>query len=30
MLTGPANPAPQFNRTDFFAHGVSFGLEFRF
>jgi hypothetical protein len=30
VLMGPATPAPLFNRTDFFAHGVSFGLEFRY
>jgi hypothetical protein len=30
VLTGPSNPAPLFNRTDFFAHGASFGLEFRY
>jgi len=29
-LVGPAQPLPQFNRTDFFAHGLSFGLEFRY
>ncbi len=27
---GAAQPAPQFNRTDFWAHGVTFGLEFRY
>lgn len=29
-LTGTAVPAPQFNRTDFWAQGVNFGLEFRY
>jgi hypothetical protein len=29
-LVGPANPAPLFNRSDFWAQGVNFGLEFRF
>jgi hypothetical protein len=29
-LVGPALPAPQFNRTDFWAQGVTFGLKFRF
>ena len=29
-LVGPAEPAPQFNRTDFWAQGVTFGLELRF
>lgn len=29
-LVGPALPSPLFNRSDFFAHGVSFGLEFRY
>ena len=29
-LIGPATPAPLFNRSDFFAHGVSFGIEFRY
>jgi hypothetical protein len=29
-LTGPAAPPPPFNRTDFWAHGVSFGLALRF
>jgi Putative beta barrel porin-7 (BBP7) len=29
-LVGAARPAPQFNHTDFYAHGVSFGLEFRY
>jgi hypothetical protein len=27
---GPANPAPQFNRTDFWAQGISFGVLFKF
>ena len=30
VLTGSAQPTSQFNRTDFWAQGVSFGLEFRF
>jgi len=30
VLIGPNNPAPLFNRTDFFAYGLSFGLEFKF
>ena len=29
ILTGPASPAPLFNRTDFWAQGVNFGLQFR-
>jgi hypothetical protein len=29
-LVGPASPAPQFNRTDFWVQGMSFGLEFRY
>ncbi|HKM55098.1 MAG TPA: BBP7 family outer membrane beta-barrel protein [Isosphaeraceae bacterium] len=29
-LVGPARPAPMFNRTDFFAHGVNLGLEVRY
>jgi hypothetical protein len=29
-LVGPAQPGPLFNRTDFWAHGLNFGLEFRF
>jgi hypothetical protein len=29
-LVGPAVPAQQFNRSDFWAHGVTFGLELRF
>lgn len=29
-LNGPASPGPQFNRTDFWTHGVSFGFEVRF
>ena len=29
-LVGPAVPAPLFQRTDFWAHGVTFGFEFRF
>jgi hypothetical protein len=27
---GPAQPAPQFRTTDFFAHGLTFGVEFRY
>jgi hypothetical protein len=30
VLQGPASPTPLFNRTDFWAQGVTFGLEFRF
>jgi hypothetical protein len=30
QLVGPGQPAPLFNRTDFWAHGLNFGLEFRF
>ncbi len=29
-LVGPAQPAPLFNRSSFWAHGVNVGLEFRF
>ncbi len=29
-LIGPAQPAPLFNRTSFWANGVNFGMEFRF
>jgi hypothetical protein len=29
-LVGPAQPAAQFNRSDFWAQGVNFGLEFRY
>jgi len=29
-LVGPALPGQLFNRTDFFAQGVSFGLEYRY
>jgi Putative beta barrel porin-7 (BBP7) len=29
-LVGPANPAPQFNNSTFWAQGMTFGLEFRF
>ena len=29
-LVGPSQPSPLFNRTDFWAQGVTFGLEFRF
>jgi hypothetical protein len=28
-LVGPARPAPLNNRSDFWAHGINFGLEFR-
>jgi Putative beta barrel porin-7 (BBP7) len=27
---GPASPAPQFVRTDFWAQGVTFGVLFKF
>jgi hypothetical protein len=30
QLVGPARPAPLFNRTDFWAQGLEFGLEFRY
>ena len=30
VLTGPAAPPPQFTHSDFWAHGVNFGLEFRY
>jgi hypothetical protein len=30
QLVGPAQPAPLFNRTDFWTQGMTFGLEFRF
>ena len=29
-LVGPALPAAQFNHTDFWAHGVNVGLQFRY
>lgn len=29
-LAGPLAPAPQFNNSSFWAHGVSFGLEYRY
>ena len=29
-LVGPANPAPMFNRSDFYANGLTFGLELRY
>ncbi|HTK78565.1 MAG TPA: BBP7 family outer membrane beta-barrel protein [Gemmataceae bacterium] len=29
-LVGPARPTPLFNTTDFWAHGLSFGLEVRY
>jgi hypothetical protein len=28
-LFGPARPMPLFNQTDFWAQGITFGLEFR-
>jgi hypothetical protein len=28
--TGTVYPRPMFNRTDFWAQGVNFGIEFRF
>ncbi|HLN30905.1 MAG TPA: BBP7 family outer membrane beta-barrel protein [Gemmataceae bacterium] len=30
MLVGPARPAPVFHTTDFWAQGISVGLEFRY
>jgi hypothetical protein len=30
ILTGPASPMPLFNRTDFWAQGLSVGFELRF
>ena len=30
MLVGPARPVPPFNRSDFWAQGLSLGLEFRY
>ncbi len=30
VLVGPAQPAPLFNRSDFWAQGVTFGVEFLF
>ena len=30
VLVGPARPAPLLNSTDFWAHGLSFGLELQF
>lgn len=30
VLTGPASPTPLFNRTDFWAQDITFGLQFRF
>jgi Putative beta barrel porin-7 (BBP7) len=30
VLSGPASPAPLFNRTDFWAQGMTFGVEFRY
>ena len=29
-LVGPALPAPQFNRSDFWAQGGTFGVEFQY
>jgi hypothetical protein len=29
-INGPAFPAQQFNRTDFWAQGATFGFEFRY
>jgi hypothetical protein len=29
-LVGPAQPAPLFNRSDFWAQGINFGLDFRY
>jgi hypothetical protein len=29
-LVGPAEPAPLFNRSDFWAQGIHFGVEFRY
>jgi hypothetical protein len=30
QLTGPARPAPVLRDTDFWAQGISFGVEFRY
>ncbi len=30
QLSGPASPAPLFNRTDFWAQGMNLGVEFRY
>ena len=30
VVSGPASPTPLFNRTDFWAQGVTFGMELRF
>jgi hypothetical protein len=30
VLSGPANPAPLLSRTDFWAQGITVGLEFKF
>ena len=30
LLAGPASPTPLFNRTDFWAQGITVGLEFKF
>lgn len=30
VVTGPARPAAMFNKSDFWAQGINFGLEFRF
>ncbi len=29
-FTGPARPAFEFKNTDYWAHGVNFGVEFRY
>jgi hypothetical protein len=29
-LVGPAQPAPLFNRSDFWAQGINLGLEYRY
>ncbi len=29
-ITGPAQPSPLFNHTDFWVHGVNFGIELKF
>jgi hypothetical protein len=30
VLAGPSQPAPSFSRSDFWAQGVSIGIEFRY
>ncbi len=30
VLSGPASPAPLFNRTDFWAQGITLGVDFRY